>query len=63
MERRARPEESRLGIVQYRWPRTCLAVAGLEFRTQRSRSLGKGEIFEVEIEIGPVKRERRLCNV
>lgn len=65
----AGPEESRYGGVRWngargrktrgsgssntRWPWTCLAVAGLEVRTQWSRSLGKGEFLRSRSKLGP----------
>jgi hypothetical protein len=41
------------GSSNTRRPWTCLAVAGLEFRTQRSRSLGKGKFSRSRSKLGP----------
>lgn len=63
MDRRARPKDSRLGIVQYPTAVDVFGSGGSRVSNSKVQIAWKGEIFEDEIEIGPVKRERRLCNV
>lgn len=63
MERRARPKDSRLGIVQYPMAVDVFSSGGSRGSNSMVQIARKRGVFEVEIEIGPVKRERRLCNV